>query len=567
MAMWQVGLALLAGMAGMAIAGRSAAALDASDDNEARARQFIARHEATVKPLEIEVAHRWWTANVTGKDEDYRLKEEAETRLELKLADPKAFAELKAVKEGRLADPLLAREIQVLYLQYLARQVDPELLKAMLAKSNKIEQAFNVFRAKVGGKEMADSDVRRVLRASADPAERKAVWEASKEVGRAVEADLKELVRLRNQVAKKLGYKDYHVMQLALGEQSQEQVLKLFDELDALTRGPFLAAKADLDGVLARNCGVTLADLRPWHYHDPFFQESPAVFGKPDDALFAKVDILKVCREFYAGIGLPIDDVLVRSDLYEKPGKNPHAFCIDLDRNGDVRVLANIVPNEQWLSTMMHELGHATYSSKNIPASVPYVLRSEAHTLTTEGVAMMFERFVRNPAWLGALGVDVPDPEAFRQRAMKLRSNRLLIFSRWCQVMFRFEKALYADPEADLNRTWWDLVEKYQGVKRPEGRNAPDYAAKIHIVIAPAYYHNYQLGELFAAQVHHTIARNVLAGTDPATAVYVGNKAVGRYMIERVFAPGRTVDWNQLTKHATGEALSAKAFAADFQAK
>lgn len=567
MAMWQVGLALLAGMAGMAIAGRSAAALDASDDNEARARQFIARHEATVKPLEIEVAHRWWTANVTGKDEDYRLKEEAETRLELKLADPKAFAELKAVKEGRLADPLLAREIQVLYLQYLARQVDPELLKAMLAKSNKIEQAFNVFRAKVGGKEMADSDVRRVLRASADPAERKAVWEASKEVGRAVEADLKELVRLRNQVAKKLGYKDYHVMQLALGEQSQEQVLKLFDELDALTRGPFLAAKADLDGVLARNCGVTLADLRPWHYHDPFFQESPAVFGKPDDALFAKVDILKVCREFYAGIGLPIDDVLVRSDLYEKPGKNPHAFCIDLDRNGDVRVLANIVPNEQWLSTMMHELGHATYSSKNIPASVPYVLRSEAHTLTTEGVAMMFERFVRNPAWLGALGVHVADPEAFRQRAMKLRSNRLLIFSRWCQVMFRFEKALYADPEADLNRTWWDLVEKYQGVKRPEGRNAPDYAAKIHIVIAPAYYHNYQLGELFAAQVHHTIARNVLAGTDPATAVYVGNKAVGRYMIERVFAPGRTVDWNQLTKHATGEALSAKAFAADFQAK
>ena len=100
-----------------------------------------------------------------------------------------------------------------------------------------------------------------------------------------------------------------------------------------------------------------------------------------------------------------------------------------------------------------------------------------------------------------------------------------------------------------------------------EGRNAPDYAAKIHVVIAPAYYHNYQLGELFAAQVHHTIARNVLAGADPATAVYVGNKAVGRYMIERVFAPGRTVDWNQLTKHATGETLSAKAFAADFQAK
>ena len=567
MSMWQVGLAALAAVVGMVVVGSSAAALNAGDDNEARARRFVAKHEATVKPLEIEVGRRWWAANISGKDEDYRLKQEAETRLELQLADPKTFADLKAIREGRLDDPLLARQIQVLYLQYLARQVDPELLKAMLARSNKIEQAFNVFRAKVGAKELTDSDVRRVLRTSTDSLQRKAVWEASKGVGRAVEADLKELVRLRNQAAKRLGFKDYHVMQLALGEQSQEQVLKLFDELDALTRKPFLAAKAELDAVLARNCGIAAGDLRPWHYHDPFFQESPAVFGAPDEALFAKVDILKVCREFYGGIGLPIDDVLARSDLYEKPGKNPHAFCFDIDRNGDVRVLANIVPNEQWLSTMIHELGHATYSSKNIPASVSYVLRMEAHALTTEGVAMMFERFVRNPAWLAALGVQVPNPEAFRQRAMKIRRNHLLIFSRWCQVMFRFEKALYADPEGDLNRTWWDLVEKYQGVRRPEGRDAPDYAAKIHIVVAPAYYHNYMMGELFAAQVHHTIARNVLAGVDPATAVYVGNKAVGRYMIERVYAPGRTLDWNRLTKHATGEDLSAKAFARDFSAK
>ena len=31
----------------------------------------------------------------------------------------------------------------------------------------------------------------------------------------------------------------------------------------------------------------------------------------------------------------------------------------------------------------------------------------------------------------------------------------------------------------------------------------------------------------------------------------------------RVFAPGRTLNWNALTRHATGEALNAKAFAAE----
>ena len=41
-----------------------------------------------------------------------------------------------------------------------------------------------------------------------------------------------------------------------------------------------------------------------------------------------------------------------------------------------------------------------------------------------------------------------------------IRSLRLqqLVFSRWTQVMYRFEKEMYADPEQDLN-TLWDLVE------------------------------------------------------------------------------------------------------------
>src|SRR2546422_8048372 len=113
---------------------------------------------------------------------------------------------------------------------------------------------------------------------------------------------------------------------------------------------------------------------------------------------------------------------------------------------------------------------------------------------------------------------------------------------------------------------WWDLVEKYQMVKRPEGRNAPDYASKIHIVVAPAYYHNYMMGQLFASQVHHAIARNVLKA-DPDTVLYVGHSSVGEFMKKRVFAPGKTMPWNALTKFATGEALNAKAFAADFQGK
>ncbi len=218
---------------------------------------------------------------------------------------------------------------------------------------------------------------------------------------------------MRNKAAAQLGFTDYHALLLEVNEQSQSQVISLFDELDELTREPFAEAKKEIDAKLAANYAITVDELRPWHYQDPFFQEAPAIYETKLDAAYANVDIPGLCRKFYAGIGLPIDDVLERSDLYEKPGKSPHAFCTDIDREGDVRVLANIVPNEYWMGTMLHELGHAVYSSKNIPKSVPYALRCDSHILTTEGVAMMFERFSKSAEWLEQMGVSVDDPAAF----------------------------------------------------------------------------------------------------------------------------------------------------------
>jgi peptidyl-dipeptidase A len=544
-----------------------AAAAAAADD----AKAFVADHEARMRPLEVEANIAWWNANTSGRDADFKKKEEAQNKIDAALSDKPTFDRLKAIKaakdKGELKDPLLARQIDLLYLAYLEKQVEPDLLRRITAKANAVEQQFNVYRAKVDGRELPDSEVRNVLKTSGDRGIRRKVWEASKGVGKAVEADLKDLVGLRNEAAKKLGFPNFHVLMLTLNEQDGCELLKLFDDLDSLTKGPFTAAKAEIDERLAKRAGVKPADLLPHDYHDPFFQESPAVFEANLDAPFARADINRLCQDFYAGIGLPVADVIARSDLYEKKGKSPHAFCTDIDREGDVRVLANVVPNEYWMGTMLHELGHAVYSSKNIPKTLPYVLRAEAHILTTEGVAMQFERFSKSRAWLEKMGVKVEGGPAFDATAAKVQRNQLLIFSRWCQVMLRFEKGMYENPGQDLNRLWWDLVEQYQQVRRPKDRNAPDYASKIHICSAPVYYHNYQMGQLFASQVHHAIAKELYGGADPKAVIYIGDRRVGDFMKKKVFEPGRTLDWKGLTKHATGEDLSPKAFAMDFQGR
>jgi peptidyl-dipeptidase A len=57
----------------------------------------------------------------------------------------------------------------------------------------------------------------------------------------------------------------------------------------------------------------------------------------------------------------------------------------------------------------------------------------------------------------------------------------------------------------------------------------------------------------------------VLPGVKPAGAIYVGNPAAGQFMKQRVFQPGLTLNWNELTRHATGAPLNPKALAEDLK--
>lgn len=174
--------------------------LNAADAND-EAAAFIKDHVAKMRPLEVQSGIAWWNANVSGNDDDFKKKEEAQNKIDEALSDPKAFARVKPLKEaadkGEIKDPLAARQVQLLYLQYLEKQVPPELLKKITAKANAVEQQFNVFRAKVDGQEIADSKVRSTLKESTDSELRQKVWEASKYVGEAVRTDLAELVGQR----------------------------------------------------------------------------------------------------------------------------------------------------------------------------------------------------------------------------------------------------------------------------------------------------------------------------------------------------------------------------------
>ncbi len=510
----------------------------------------------------------YWEATTTGKPEKFDEFAQLQMQIRRVQSDPNDFARLKAIRDaGHLRDARLARQADKLYYGYLQNQIDPTLLARTVALDAKIQQTYNSYRGAIDGRKVTISDVYTIMTTGTDVRTREAAWRASKEVGNVIIKDFLELVRLRNQAARQLGFDNFHTMSIVATEQKVEDIDRIFDELDRRTREPFAKLKRELDDILARGYGISPEELMPWHYHDPFFQRTPLVYELDLDRYYKGRDIEGLARTYYASAGLPIDDILARSDLYDREGKYPHAFGHDVDRCGDVRVLANLQDTERWMETILHELGHAVYS-KYHDRSEPWLLREPAHSFTTEAMAMFFGRLSRNADWMQEM-LDLSDEETAKIRTVSdryLRFQQVLV-ARWAMVMWHFEKALYADPDQDLNTLWWDLVEKYQMLRRPPGPADAGWASKLHFVVAPCYYHNYLLGELLASQLHNTLVYKVMKLESDAGLNYVGDRRVGQYLRQYVFGPGARYRWDDMIVRATGEPLTPKCFVEQFVEK
>lgn len=512
-------------------------------------QEFIENHVALVKPLSKEANIAYFDAITTGKPELYKKAEELQIEIEKIYNDKKGFENIKRFNEQKISNKLLRRQVEHLYRSFLGSQGDIELIKKIIELSTKLENQFNSYRANINGRELTDNEIKDILKSETDNSKLKEAWEASKKQGEIVEKELVELIKLRNKLAVSLGFKNYYYMSLELSEQNPDDIFRIFRKLDKLTKKPFKNLKNEVDEILKRRYNVN--KLMPWHYQDLFFQEGPEIYKVDLDAYYKNQDIMKIAEDFYENLGMSITPVLAKSDLYEKPGKYQHACCIDIDREGDVRIVQNIKDNEKWMGTTLHELGHAAYdlyTDKN----VPYLLK-HPYIFATEAIAMYFERNSLDTEFIKKYTSNktIENEPLIKEELKKTLRLTKLVFSRWSQVMLNFEKSIYENPEQDLNKLCWKLVKKYQLINFT--REKPDWASKIHIVSSPCYYHNYLLGELFASQLNNRMKTKSLIG-----------KNVGDFLKNNLFKYGKVLPWKKLVKTATGENLNPEYYAKEF---
>lgn len=424
-------------------------------------------------------------------------------------------------------------------------------------------------------KPLTPNDIDEALLKSRNLAERRKMWEVSKQSGPALKKGLAELRDLRNRVAAELGYSSYFHLQVADYGMTVAEMMQLMDKTVDDLRPLYEQLHLWTRRKLAERYHQPLPKALPAHWiGNRWAQDWPGLVEAADlDDLFRNKTpewIVQQSEKFYTSLGMPPlpKTFWEKSDLYQLPPgskrkKNTHASAWHIDMDKDVRSLMSVIPNFSWFKTSHHELGHVYYYIAYSNPKVPVVLREGANRAFHEAIGDLIAIAAGQQAYLKGIGV-MPQDRSIDQTQLLLSEaldNAIVFLPFSAGTMTHFEHDLYEKklPIGEFNKRWWEHAAKYQGIEppAPRGEEFCDACTKTHIIDDAAQYYDYAMAYLIKYQLHDYIARKILK-QDPRNCNYFGNKEVGKWLSD-ILSLGATVDWRQLMKEKTGEDISARA--------
>lgn len=450
-----------------------------------------------------------------------------------------------------------------------------DLVKQKIAAQNKQTAALYGFKFTVNGKEVTPNDIDEVLQKSTNEKERLATWLACKEVGKVLKSGVTDLRDLRNKCVQALGYKDYFAYQASEYGMTTDELISatrgMIKDLWPLYRELHTWARYEL----AKKYNKPVPEYIPAHWLPNRWGQEWTALVKVDgfnlDPILEKKGadwIVKTGEEYYKSIGfnaLP-NTFWEKSSLYPveaKAGykKNTHASAWHMNNADDVRSLMSVIPNTEWWSTVLHELGHIYYYLSYSNPDVPIVLRTGANRAYHEAFGTMMGLASLQKPFLQGLGM--MDKNTVTNDTLILLKEALeyVVHIPWGSgTMTEFEYNLYCKnlSQDQYNKKWWDLAKRFQGIVPPteRGEEYCDAATKTHINDDPAQYYDYSMSNVLLFQFHQHISTNILK-QNPHQTNYWGNKGVGEFL-QVVMKPGASVDWIEHLKKSIGQEFSAK---------
>lgn len=544
---------------------------------EESAAEFVARVDAQLRDSIEEYSRAGWLQLTYITPDTEALAASSYERLQADIA--RLIADSK-VYEGADLSAGQARTIELLKLSLSAPAPDdPQKRAELAALETRMTSMYGAGKWCPKGPESCQNidAISKTLATSRDYDTLLEAWQGWHTISPPMRKDYQRFVELANEGAKGLGYADLgelwragYDMSAADFEAETErlwaQVKPLYNGLHCYARGKLQEQYGEErvpDGkpVPAHLFGNLWA--QQWNNIYGLLEPYPGVSNlNVTRALerqgYDAVRMTKSAESFYTSLGFPAlpPSFWERSMLTRPVGREVvcHASAHSIDGKGDVRIKQCIVPTEEELYTIYHELGHIFYDLAYVKQ--PILFQDGAHDGFHEAVGDTINLSMTEN-YLADVGLIPKGTKSSREslinRQMKVASEKIA-FLPFGKLVDQWRWGVFsgAIPPDRYNAAWWDLRRKYQGVDEPAPRSEADFdpGAKYHVP-GNTPYTRYFLSFVMQFQFHRALCGKAgFKGPLHECSIF-GSEEAGR-AFEEMLALGRSKPWQDALEKLTG---------------
>lgn len=503
--------------------------------------------EKKLAPADIEYAIGQWNFDTNSTSENLQKLQDSEEKYYELFSDEKTFDAFSHIDKTKLSehDAKILEDILKGFNKMINTGDD---ITELRNKGNLISQKFNSRVMKIDDREVSNAEITKILQTETDSEIRKKAYDAKIKRGNLIAEDLRELVRMRNDYAKKQGYDNFFDYKLKETYDVEPEFL------DDLLNQVYTKAQSKLK----KNQNKYKVELEEFYgtknleaHHYGLLLDS-----NPDKAVNEKLEELakenpyiveEISKKAYEGMGYNIDEMLdagkLTLDLYPRKNKNTHGFCFGIDLGKDARILANLNNDVGSIDTLCHEMGHAVYDL-GISEDLQFFDKKVASSAMTEAVAMMMGDLVAREDILQ----DYISSKELKNFKKSFVANEVDFIAR-SAMFIEFEREMYKNPDKDPAQIWQEKKAKYRNrIEKADN----EWATIPHFLSHPAYMQNYFRATLMKAQIYNHLTSRFGDITE--------NKKVADYLNKELFSYGATVEEYDLIKQLTGKDFSADDF-------
>ena len=433
------------------------------------------------------------------------------------------------------------------------------------------------------GRCLTQPELSNLMAESKDPAVLLEAWQGWREIAKPMRPLFEREVELANQGAQDLGYADLSELWRSQYDMEPEafsaeldrlwaQIKPLYDSLHCYVRGELNQQYGDdvapktgpipahlLGNMWAQQWGTIYNNVAPKDA-DPGYNVTELLAKNGYD----EIKMVKQAEGFFTSLGfgeLP-ESFWTRSMFVQPQDRDVvcHASAWDLDNLDDIRIKMCIQKNAEDFTVIHHELGHNFY--QRAYKNQPFIFKNSANDGFHEAIGDTIALSI-TPKYLQKIGLLETVPDASKDIGLLLKQalDKIafmpfgLMIDQWRWQVFNGT----IKPD-QYNQAWWDLREKYQGVKAPIERTEADFdpGAKYHVP-GNVPYTRYFLAHVLQFQFHKALC-DIAGDTGPVhrCSIY-GNKEAG-VKLNEMLEMGASKPWPEALSVVTGsDKMDAKA--------